>query len=114
MAQDGYGVILNDIESKSEQGLAAAKRISTDTGKPVIFVAGDVSNEEPLGVGVTCRATTASDQFGFYPVLHVWSQIMALMSFLFVKLASQSVLIRILTKEDGGETRQARLSELAL
>ncbi|CUA74314.1 L-2,3-butanediol dehydrogenase [Rhizoctonia solani] len=48
MAQDGYGVILNDLESKSEQGLAAAKKISTSTGKPVIFMAGDVSVEQDV------------------------------------------------------------------
>ncbi|CAE6519567.1 unnamed protein product, partial [Rhizoctonia solani] len=48
MSQDGFGVILNDIESKSEQGLAAAKKIATSTGKPVIFVAGDVSNEKDV------------------------------------------------------------------
>ncbi|EUC55590.1 3-ketoacyl-(acyl-carrier) reductase [Rhizoctonia solani AG-3 Rhs1AP] len=57
MAQDGYAVILNDIESKSEQGLAAAKKISIDTGKPVIFMAGDVSVEQDVDALVERAAT---------------------------------------------------------
>ncbi|CEL61620.1 Diacetyl reductase [(S)-acetoin forming] OS=Staphylococcus epidermidis (strain ATCC 12228) GN=butA PE=3 SV=1 [Rhizoctonia solani AG-1 IB] len=48
MARDGFGVILNDIESKMEQGLAAAKRISTATGRPVIFMVGNVSIEKDV------------------------------------------------------------------
>ncbi|CAE6489309.1 unnamed protein product [Rhizoctonia solani] len=48
MSRDGFGVILNDIEFKSNQGLSAAKKISAVTGKPVIFMAGDVSNEKDV------------------------------------------------------------------
>ncbi|KDN38665.1 hypothetical protein RSAG8_09340, partial [Rhizoctonia solani AG-8 WAC10335] len=65
MAQDGYGVILNDIEPKSEQGLAAAQKISTSTGKPVVFMAGDVSIEQNVDALVE-RAVT---EFGGLDVM---------------------------------------------
>jgi NAD(P)-dependent dehydrogenase (short-subunit alcohol dehydrogenase family) len=60
MAQDGFGVILNDLESKSELGQAAAKVISTSTGRPVIFMAGDVAVESD----VDALVQRAVDEFG--------------------------------------------------
>ncbi|KAG8690754.1 hypothetical protein FRC11_009313 [Ceratobasidium sp. 423] len=65
MARDGFGVILNDLESKSEQGLAAAKKISTNTGKPVIFMAGDVSIERD----VDALVERAVEEFGGLDVM---------------------------------------------
>jgi hypothetical protein len=67
MARDGFGVILNDIESKMEQGLAAAKRISTATGRPVIFMAGNVSIEKD----VDALVERAVSEFGGLDVVSI-------------------------------------------
>ncbi|KAG8688582.1 hypothetical protein FRC09_012836 [Ceratobasidium sp. 395] len=65
LAQDGFSVILNDVSSKSEAGLVAAKDISSSTGQPVIFMAGDVSLEED----VDALVQRAVDEFGGLDVM---------------------------------------------
>lgn len=60
MAEDGFNVIMNDLESKSELGLAAAKSISTSSGQRVIFMGGDVSVESD----VDALVQKAVDEFG--------------------------------------------------
>ncbi|KAG8708453.1 hypothetical protein FRC09_001251 [Ceratobasidium sp. 395] len=65
LAQDGFSVILNDLLSKSEAGLIAAKDISSSTGQPVIFMAGDVSREED----VDALVQRAVDEFGGLDVM---------------------------------------------
>jgi NAD(P)-dependent dehydrogenase (short-subunit alcohol dehydrogenase family) len=72
MAQDGFDVILNDLESKYDIGQAAAKNISASTGQRVIFMGGDVSSEQD----VDALVERAVHEFGgldvvsiiFYPV----------------------------------------------
>ncbi|KAG8728216.1 hypothetical protein FRC12_021934 [Ceratobasidium sp. 428] len=65
LAQDGFSVILNDLSSKSEAGLVAAKDISSSTGQRVIFMAGDVSCEED----VDALVQRAVDEFGGLDVM---------------------------------------------
>lgn len=65
LSQDGFGVIMNDIASKSELGQAAAKNISMTTGRPVIFMAGDVSIEPE----VDALVQRAVDEFGGLDVM---------------------------------------------
>lgn len=67
LSQDGFGVIMNDIASKSELGQAAAKNISMTTGRPVIFMAGDVSIEPE----VDALVQRAVDEFGGLDVVSV-------------------------------------------
>ncbi|KAG8781563.1 hypothetical protein FRC12_021768 [Ceratobasidium sp. 428] len=65
LAQDGFSVILNDVSSKSEAGLIAAKDISSSTDQRVIFMAGDVSLEED----VDALVQRAVDEFGGLDVM---------------------------------------------
>lgn len=65
LSQDGFGVIMNDITSKTELGQAAAKSISMSTGRPVIFMAGDVSVESE----VDALVQRAVDEFGGLDVM---------------------------------------------
>ncbi|KAG8720532.1 hypothetical protein FRC09_009429 [Ceratobasidium sp. 395] len=65
LAQDGFSVILNDLSSKSEAGLAAAKDISSSAGQRAIFMAGDVSREED----VDALVQRAVDEFGGLDVM---------------------------------------------
>ncbi|KAB5591582.1 Diacetyl reductase (S)-acetoin forming [Ceratobasidium theobromae] len=65
LAHDGFGVILNDLASKSEQGLAAAKSISMSSGRPVIFMAGSVAEE----LDVDALVQRAVDEFGGLDVM---------------------------------------------
>ncbi|KAG8763180.1 hypothetical protein FRC12_008661 [Ceratobasidium sp. 428] len=65
LAQDGFSVILNDVSSKSEAGMIAAKDISSSTGQSVIFMAGDVSREED----VDALVQRAVDEFGGLDVM---------------------------------------------
>ncbi|KAF8603912.1 NAD(P)-binding protein [Ceratobasidium sp. AG-I] len=65
MAEDGFDVIMNDLESKSEVGLSAAKSIATSSGRRVIFMGGDVSVESD----VDALVQKAVDEFGGLDVM---------------------------------------------
>lgn len=69
MAHDGFGVILSDLELQSEIGKAAAKGISITSGRPVIFMAGDVTVESD----VNALVQRAVDEFGGLDVVRTIS-----------------------------------------